>query len=166
MSRAGIIGSLTLLGFYVLTSMFWVRPALTGAFLGLVGFAAHRALLARRLLCRHHHRGVQLFRLKRYEAAHAAFDKSAAFFTRWAWLDRHRHLLLGTAGHHEFVSLARYNQAQCLAALGRTQEAVRVLDALLDDRPATVPAIALRNVLQDGCQQPSKETNPDRWFTK
>lgn len=163
-SRAGIAGSLAVLGVFVLAGAILVRPMSTGAMLGLLGFAFHRVVIARRILCRHHHRGVRLARLGRYEAAHAAFARSEAFFQRHGWLDRGRSMLLGTAGAYRFTALARYNQTHCLARMGQIDEAVRHLDALLADHPSMTPAIELRGALFEEGPTPPRETDPDQWF--
>jgi len=164
MSRAGIMGSLAVLGIFALAGAVFVRPTSTGAMLGVLGFALYRAVIARRVLCRHHHRGVRLSRLGRFDAAHAAFVRSEAFFKRYAWLDRGRSVLLGTAVAYSFTEVARYNQAHCLARIDQIDEAVRHLDDLLADHPGMAPAIELRGALLEGGQTSPRETDPDRWF--
>jgi tetratricopeptide (TPR) repeat protein len=164
MSRAGIAGSLVLLAGFVAVGAVFVRPMGTGAFIGFFGYAFYRAVIARRIVCRHHHRGVQRFRLGRFEAAYTAFARSEAFFARHRWLDRGRSVLLGTAVAYDFTALARYNQAQCLGRMGQTEEAVRFLDALLADHPDMAPAIALRGALTSAATRAPTETDPDKWF--
>ncbi len=165
-STWGLIGSLTLFALMALTGAILVRPTATGASLGALAFVVYRLLIVRGLICHAHRRGVRLTRAGRFEEAFAAFGRSRIWFSRVPWLDRHRGILLGTAVAHSFEVLARYNQAYCLARIGRTQEAIRHLDALLADVPETGLAIELRGLLianNPGLGDPS-QTDPQRWF--
>ncbi len=163
-SLAGVAGSLCLLTVLVCLGALFIRPTLTGALWGLFSYALYRTLIARRLLCRHHHRGVNCYRLERFEEAHQAFVQSEQFFRRYPFLDRWRSVILGSASAYNFVELAGYNQALCMNLLGQDQEALRRLDQLLHERPTMAAAIALRGTLSTPFATDNIQADPDRWF--
>lgn len=163
-SLSSFAGSLVLLAVVVCLGAVLIRPALTGVLWGAFAYTLYRTLIARRWICRHHHRAVRHFRHERFDEAHQAFVDSEGFFRRHPWLDQWRSLLLGSASTHTFAELAGYNQALCLRYLGQDEEALRRLDLLLDERPHMAAAIALRGALTTPGNSEHHPKDPDSWF--
>lgn len=138
----GLVGVASLLG--VLLSGGYV---IHGAAAGLVAFLVYRVVVVRMVLCRDHRRGIGLSMDGEYAAALAAFSQSEAAWTRRAWLDQRRGWLMGITSQWPFLALALYNQGYCLARLGRTPEAVAMLDEALARYPDLGPARELRGSL-------------------
>ena len=103
---------------------------LEGAMAGTLVFLVYRLGLVRAVLCSAHRRGVRLVRDGDLQAALMAFEESGRRWQRHAWLDRRRGWLLGSTSRWPFHARALYNQGYCLSQLGRTQQALTVLDAL------------------------------------
>ena len=118
-----------------------------GAAAGLAAFLLYRVVVVRMVLCRHHRRGIGLSVDGHYAEALAAFSESEAAWSRRAWLDRQRGWLLGITSQWPFQALALYNQGYCLSRLGRTAEAVALLDEALVRYPELGPARELRGSL-------------------
>lgn len=122
----------------------------SGMIVGTFGFLTFRVVVVRFGLCRDHRRGIMLMRGGRFEEGRAAFIESQRVWQARPTLDRHRALLLGSATPHTFAVLARYNQAYALSRLGRGEEALALLDAVLADDPSMMIARELRDVLLAG----------------
>ena len=138
----------------VLFTLFWFVSAtlvgewIRGLAVGAAAFAAYRIGFVRLIVCRHHRAGVKLTQAGRFSDAVRAFRASAAFWHRWAWLDRLRGLLLGSSVAYPFGELARYNQAYCYSRMGRDEEACDILRTLLADAPDMVIAASLLRALE------------------
>jgi len=153
----------------VLFLAFWLvgakvtRAWLEGLAAGSVAFTAYRLLVVRLILCRHHRVGVALTRAGRFSDAVRAFRASAAFWHRWATLDRLRGLVLGSSVAYPFGHLARYNQAYCYSRMGRREEACDILRALLGDAPDMVIAASLLRVLEADLQPEPPVSHDATW---
>jgi tetratricopeptide (TPR) repeat protein len=116
-------------------------------FQGIIGGAAtfllHRQLIVRTWLLADHNRGVRAVKTGDHADALVAFQSSARSWDRRAWLDRWRAPLLASASRWGFADQARYNQALCLHALGRLNEAHAILEKQLRLRPNMGVAVAL-----------------------
>lgn len=145
-SWAGALGSFVLLAI-VIGAATLIEPA-RGGLVGATLFLAFRFLVVRRLLCRDHVAGLRALREGDLEAALAAFRRSESRWRERRLLDRFRGLLLGSASLYDFLTLARYNQAFCLARLGRADEALAILDDLLATEPDNGMAATLRDLLR------------------
>lgn len=138
----------------VLFAVFWAVSAtlvgewIRGLAVGSLAFAFYRVAIVRFIICRHHRAGVSLTRAGRFHDAVQAFRKSAAFWQRWAWLDRLRGLLLGSSVAYPFGQLARYNQAYCYSRMGRGEEARDILRVLIADAPQMHIAGELLSLLE------------------
>lgn len=120
---------------------------LEGAALGVLGWLAVRLGPVRIFLLADHRVGVAASQSEDWEESLAAFEASERAWRGRSGLDRRRALLLGSSGPWPYRSLARYNQAVCLARLGRLEEArARLLD-LLRDQPGMKPAQELLQAL-------------------
>ncbi|MEC8424807.1 MAG: tetratricopeptide repeat protein [Myxococcota bacterium] len=153
----------------VLFAVFWaVSATLVGEWVRGLGvaalaFATYRLIIVRMLICRHHRAGVALTRAGRFSEAVQAFRSSAAFWQRWAWLDRSRGLLLGTSVAYPFCHLGRYNQAYCYRRMGRDEEARDVLQALVRDAPQMDIAQALLESLDHRGPDPTPPQGDETW---
>ncbi len=129
----------------------------TAAGLGL--FLAWRLLVVRLLIAGDHSRGMALGRAGRTEEALHAFQASYRRWDRRRWLDDARGILLASTGRWPFRLLDRANAAACLARLGRTDEALALLDRVLAERPDMRPARELRAALR----QPAAPAGDPSW---
>lgn len=150
----------------VLFALFWAVSAtlvgewIRGLAVGSVAFAAYRVGVVRLIICRHHRAGVSLTRAGKFSDAIRAFRLSAAFWARWAWLDRLRGLLLGSSVAYPFGHLARYNQAYCYSRMGRGEEARDILRTLIADAPGMQIARELLAVLEAGAAPAAPPHDP------
>ena len=157
-AQAGVL----FLGFWLvgaLLSETWVE----GLAVGSLAFAAYRLVVVRLIVCRHHRAGVALTRAGRFSDAVRAFRASAAFWHRWATLDRLRGLLLGSSVAYPFGHLARYNQAYCYSRMGRREEACDILRALLGDAPDMAIAASLLRVLEADLRPEPQVSHDATW---
>lgn len=154
----------------VLFALFWsVSATLVGEWIrglavGALAFATYRVAFVRMVVCRHHRAGVSLTRAGRFSDAIRAFKQSAAFWQRWAWLDRMRGLLLGSSVAYPFGQLARYNQAYCYSRMGgRGDEARDILRTLLADAPDMMIARELLSVLEADAAPEPPPAHDESW---
>jgi hypothetical protein len=94
---------------------------------GLAVGAGAYLLLSRGLkavLAKDHARGVRLLHGSKYDEAIAAFERSYAFFSRHAWLDRWRYLTLLSSSAYSYRELALCNIAFANLQLSRVQPAL------------------------------------------
>ena len=124
----------------------WPTALMAGAW----GFVLFRIFVVRLGLCRDHRRGVISLRRGKFEEGIAAFERSEAKWTARPTLDRFRSVLLGSATPWRFRTLARYNRAYALSRLGRGEEALALLNEVLDEAPSMYMAAELRDVLLAG----------------
>lgn len=117
---------------------------------GAATYLVYRWVVVRRVILAEHRRGILAMRAGRFEEGLEAFRASEAWFDRHRTLDRYRALLLGSASRHPFRILARYNQGYALSRLGRGEEALERLDAVLEEAPDMNMARELRDVLLAG----------------
>lgn len=100
------------------------------------------SLGSRAVLAHHHRSGVRRIARRQWAEALACFERSQAFFERFAWLDRYRQVLLMSpsgVGYHEMALL---NQAVCLPDLDRGAEARRLYERALELYPGSAMAQA------------------------
>ncbi len=122
----------------------------TATLLGVFGFLAYRVFVVRLGLCREHRRGIVAMRRGRFADGLTAFEASERTWRGRPFLDRYRALLLGSATPHRFAVLALYNQAYALSRLGRGEEAMSRIEAVLAEDPSMLIARELRDVLLAG----------------
>jgi hypothetical protein len=115
-------------------------------------FLAYRIFVVRLVFMRDHHAGIVAMKTGRFADGLAAFERSEAVWRGRRALDRFRAVILGNASPFEVVTLARYNQAYALTRLGRGEEALSRLDALLADEPDMHLATQLREILVAGAK--------------
>lgn len=115
-------------------------------------FLAYRIFVVRLVFMRDHHAGIVAMQAGRFADGLTAFERSEATWKGRRSLDRFRAVLLGNASPYEVLTLARYNQAYALSRLGRGDEALSRLDALLADEPDMHLAAQLRDILVAGAK--------------
>lgn len=127
---------------------------LPGAAIGVLAWLAVRLGPVRAFLLDDHRLALAASQSEDWAAALTAFEASERAWQGRPVLDRWRAPLLGTSGPWTYRSLARFNQAVCLARLGRSDEARQRLLALLRDQPGMVPARELLAHLPEGPTSP------------
>jgi hypothetical protein len=157
----GTAQAVVLFGLFTVVSATLVGEWIRGLLVGSVAFTFYRVAIVRFIICRHHRSGVALTRSGRFHDAVQAFRRSAAFWHRWAWLDRLRGLLLGSSVSYPFGQLARYNQAYCYSRMGRDEEARDLLRALIQDAPQMPIATELLGVLDAEAVPPAPAPSHD-----
>jgi len=115
-------------------------------------FLAYRIFVVRLVFMRDHHAGIVAMQAGRFADGLTAFERSEATWKGRRSLDRFRAVLLGNASPYEVLTLARYNQAYALSRLGRGDEALSRLDALLAEEPDMHLAAQLRDILVAGAK--------------
>jgi len=124
----------------------WPTALMVGAW----GFVLYRIFVVRFGLCRDHRRGVIALKRGKFHDGLAAFERSEAKWAARPTLDRFRAVLLGSATPWRFHTLARYNRAYALSRLGRGEDSLELLNAVLDEDPTMTMAAELRDVLLAG----------------
>lgn len=119
-----------------------------GAIWGALGFLLFRLIVVRKGVLKDHARGVALTRKGDFEQALACFVQSEAVWNERPFLDRHRALILGSAVRYPFLFLSIFNQAYCLARLGRKPEAMERLAVLDGMDPDSQLVKGLRDLLE------------------
>jgi tetratricopeptide (TPR) repeat protein len=98
-------------------ALFWERIGIFSVSLGLFIYLAY-SFGSRRLLLRHHRRGLAFVRQGSYPEAIAAFEASYAFFARRVWLDRMRALTMMMPSRQSVREMALINIAYCYGQSG------------------------------------------------
>ena len=110
---------------------------IVGAVAYLVVSRASRAILARE-----HALGMRAVRAKRYAEAIPHFEASYDFFTRQAWIDRWRYVVLLSSNAIPYREMALCNIAYCHAHLGEGARAVEYYERALREFPGSALAAA------------------------
>ena len=113
--------------------------------------------MVRLLLTRHHRTGIGLSRDGQFAEALAAFERSEAFWSQYAWLDARRGWMMASAVRWPFAALAVYNQAYCRHRLGDDAAAIATLDEALVRWPGLSPALELKGALLSQPQLPETD---------
>lgn len=154
--RGGTVAAFAVFGAFLLVGILVLGEVFHGVMGGACAFLVHRQLVVRAWLLADHTRGVQLARTGDHLGALAAFEASERAWQRRAVVDRWRAVVLASASRWGFGDQARYNQALCLRALGREDEALAVARSLLATRPDMGVARALVEHLE-GTATPSED---------
>ena len=146
-SARGTLQSFALMLVFCLLGVAATSLVIEGALVGTGVFLIYRLGVVRLILTRHHRTGIGLSRDGDYRKALVAFQRSEAFWTEYAWLDRRRGWLMGASVPWPFAALAIYNQGYCLQKLGDDDAAIAVLDEALIRWPGLGPARELKGAL-------------------
>ncbi len=137
---AGIIAVL----YAVFKPTAWERPVALGAAIYLL-----YSYGSRWLLCRSQRQGMELARQKRYKEAIARFEQSYQFFSKYAWIDRFRSVVLMTPSAIGYREMALINIAYCYVQLKNISQAKAYYQKTLTEFPnserAKVSLQAIKN---------------------
>lgn len=75
-------------------------------------------LLLRYLVPRNHRKGMRLVRKEEYGRAVGEFEKSYGFFTKYAWIDKYRYIVLLSRSSMCYKEMALLNIAFCYTQCG------------------------------------------------
>ncbi len=89
----------------------------------------------RLLIPRDHRRGIRLVRHQQYEKAIDEFSRSYDFFTRFAWLDRFRYILLMTPSTMSYREIALCNKAFCYSQIGKGKQVLKYYQQAISEFP-------------------------------
>lgn len=116
-----------------------------GIYAGLTFLAL--AYLSKMLIAKEHRKGIRLTKQGKFEEAIPHFQRSADFFTRYAWIDKWRYLVLLSASKMCYREMAFCNIAFCLTQTGKGNEAKKMYEDILKEYPQNIIATtALRMV--------------------
>lgn len=87
-------------------------------------------------LQRHHREGMKKIGAGQLEEALVCFRKSEDFFTRHAWVDRFRVIMMFSGSEYGYREMALQNQAHTLLRLNRAEEAKAPLERLATLNPS------------------------------
>lgn len=99
----------------------------------LVFFIAY--LLLRFLVPKNHQQGVELYRSGDYAQAISEFEKSYAFFTKHAWIDKYRYIVLLSASKISYTEKSLINIAVCYIRMGDVNKAKEYYENTLSQFP-------------------------------
>lgn len=100
----------------------------------LIGYLLTHFLL-RYLVPRNHRKGISLFKSGRYSQAIGEFEKSYAYFTRHAWIDKYRMIVLFSSSKISYREMALLNMAFCYTQLGDGGRAKEYYEEALEKFP-------------------------------
>ena len=99
----------------------------------LVFFIAY--LLLRVLVPKNHRQGAEFYRSGDYAQAISEFEKSYAFFTKHAWIDKYRYIVLLSAGRISYAEMSLINIAICYTQMGDGNKAKEYYEETLSQFP-------------------------------
>ncbi|MBM4444151.1 MAG: hypothetical protein FJ020_02470 [Chloroflexi bacterium] len=108
----------------------------------LVGIALYLAysIGIRRVIAKSHWRGMNAVKSGRFQDAIPFFEDSYDFFSRHVWLDKGRHLLLGSSSAMSYREMALVNMAFCFAQTGHGRRSKEYYERALREFPGSVIA--------------------------
>jgi tetratricopeptide (TPR) repeat protein len=105
------------------------------------------AYLPRVLIASDHRKGMKLVKQEKFDEAIPHFQRSVDFFTRHAWIDKWRFLVLLSSSKMCYREMALCNIAFCLTQTGKGSEAKKMYEDILKEYPQNIIATtALRMV--------------------
>lgn len=125
-----------LLLFIILSIVFGImlRSFINGFDLALILFFV-ASLLLRFLVPQNHRQGVSYYRSGNYAQAISEFEKSYAFFTRHAWIDKYRCIILLSSSKISYTEMALVNIAFCYTQMGDGNKAKEYYEKALSQFP-------------------------------
>lgn len=146
---ASVILTLAILvGLIVLAYMTLFPENLTVAII--VGAAVYFAYsqISKRVLARHHFRGMRRLQQGRYDEALGAFEQYLAFIERHPWIDRYRALVMLTAEAYSCRESAMNNIIFCYGQMGQVVDMKAWLHKLIDEYPSNVFAVTTLSLIK------------------
>ncbi len=92
-------------------------------------------LLLRFQVPKNHRQGIAFFKSGDYTRAIGEFEKSYDFFTRYAWIDKYRFILLLSASRISYTEMALVNIAYCYSQIGNGGKAKEYYEKTLSQFP-------------------------------
>jgi tetratricopeptide (TPR) repeat protein len=129
-----------------------------GVILGLGVYLFYSLVIGRLIIARHHRRGIRLVRQRRFAEAIPAFEQSLEFFTRHAWVDRFRSIIMLSAAGLSYREMALANIAFCYSQIGRGAEAKQYYQQTLAEYPNNGLALAALAMIQSAEQAAAEAT--------
>lgn len=102
---------------------------------------------SRALLTQTHRQGMLLTRQGRYKDAIKKYEQSYAFFSKHAWIDNYRSLVLLTPSAMSYREMALVNTAYCYAKMGKDKQAKEAYERTLREFPNSAMAKATLNLI-------------------
>lgn len=97
---------------------------------------------SRALLTGSHRQGMLLTRQGQYKEAIKKYEQSYAFFSKHAWIDDYRSLVLLTPSAVSYREMALVNIAYCYAKMGKDKLAIATYERTLKEFPRNAIAAA------------------------
>ena len=130
---AGLLHVLLLLVFTIIFR-FFVGSFIDGFDLALLVFFI-AFLLLRFLVPRNHRQGVEFYRSGSYAQAISEFEKSYDFFTKHAWVDKYRFIVLLSSSRISYTEMSLVNIAFCYTQMGDGNMAKEYYEKALSQFP-------------------------------
>lgn len=111
----------------------------TGVFCGAVVYLTY-SFGSRRIIPRAHRRGIRLLQAQRFEEAIRAHEESYEFFTRHAWLDRFRSVMMMTPAAMSYREMSLINIAFAYSQIGDGKKAKEYYLRARDEFPESAMA--------------------------
>lgn len=128
--------------------------------IGLLSYVMSSILL-RHLVPRNHRKGMRLYKAGDYTQAIHEFEKSYDFFTKYAWVDKYRYMVLLSASRMSYTEMALVNAAFCYTQVGDGRKAREYYNKALQQFPdSELAKAALR--MMDSLADHSAEGEDDR----
>lgn len=87
------------------------------------------------LVPKNHQQGVDFYRTGDYVRAISEFEKSYAFFTKYAWIDKYRYIVLLSASKMSYTEKSLVNIAACYIRMGDGNKAKEYYEKALSQFP-------------------------------
>ncbi len=113
---------------------------------------------SRALLTQSHRAGMLLTRQGRYKDAIKKYEQSHAFFSKHAWIDDYRSLVLLTPSAMSYREMALVNTAYCYAKMGKDKQAKEAYERTLHEFPDSAMAQATLKLI-DAAEGGDKRTH-------
>lgn len=123
------------------------NPFLFGALIYLILSFGLRTLFAR-----DYRQGMKLVKQHQFENAIPFFEKSIAFFTRKAWVDKYRFLTLLSSSKMTYKEMGLCNIAFCYGQTNNGQKAKEFYEKALQEFPENGIATAGLNILNSSAK--------------
>ena len=96
--------------------------------------------------------GIRWIKNGEFEKALPCLDQDIDYYTRKAWIDRYRYVLMISASPHTYREITLGNKAYCLLRLGRVKESRELYETILSQYPENNNAeaqLAMINIVSE-----------------
>jgi tetratricopeptide (TPR) repeat protein len=101
--------------------------------------------LLKRILSRHHRKGIALYKKGLFKEAITHYQNSYAFFIKHSWIDKYRYLTLLCSSRVSYIEMALLNIAHCYGQIDEAEESLKYYQLALQAYPnSEVAKMALR----------------------